>query len=814
MVQLLNNRYKPQKMLGHGGMGKVYLMIDTHTQQRVAVKECFVSPSTVERIKREYYFMTKIEHKHLVRGLDFFAHKDRYFIVMEYVEGITLHEFLRKHSQSIPLKEQLRIAAQICDAVAALNENGIIHRDIKPENIILSSSKLVPKLLDFGIAKAVNGELATITKTSNIIGTPAYMTPEQIDSRIEMCGNLDVFSLGIVFYQFLSWMPHSPFCAGQIVSTLDRIVNSELPPLFATAKEPQKKYISQVIAWALRKNPQQRIESVQVLQHLLCHQDEQKILEAVNSVKQTSRIQNNLLKPQKYSRFAYARILCWLVLGMTIVYGLLSSQITQPQPQLQLQSPRSSSNYTQELRFFVARNKHLWSRCERGILLYRMREKIADYKGEAMRIWRKEVKDPKDSDDVVRSAYQLLYVEMLDIITASSWREASIKRLQQNCMKNIQILQGVPEKSSMQMKILRNCLEFQDILQTISKWKKIKNKSSIGGQRKFFDKQKLHGGYQSLFLAFQVTERLSNQMKLLHQALKMIPDEELVYSELIKVYSQVEFYEEAEATYDYLRENINPHLLSADIEILSAFLAQGEMNKAKEIFDKLVTYEIFQSNWVQILYCQYLFLLDNNEAARIIIKKLGDEKSFSLREKSLKAVIERGLDEQPRGNQNILLQTAELYILKNDSALAKKYINYVEEHIKLKKTRRMKANLQRVKLKLYDNELQRKQINFSFSKYRNIAVVDDVRGYRDQFVTLLAVVRFAIRHHLRLGEYRSLLEEHCDADTFFRIYGEYCFQQQKYLDAIGYWENAIQQQPIFRDYLTKKQYDAWQKLGE
>ena len=288
----------------------------------------------------------------------------------------------------------------------------------------------------------------------------------------------------------------------------------------------------------------------------------------------------------------------------------------------------------------------------------------------------------------------------------------------------------------------------------------------------------------------------------------MIPEEELVYIQLLKIYRQAEFYEEAKVIYDHL-ERINPHLLSADIEMLSIFLAQGEVDKTKKIFDKLIENEVFKSKEVQLLYCQYLFLIDDYKAAHVVVNKLS-ESQLSAKESHVRAIIKSAIVGQPRGNENTLLQAAQLYIVKGDVALAKEYIDYVDESIKTREvSTRIKASLYRVKLQLYDYELRCKRTTFSFPEF-DITAWDNVGGIREQFISLLCMTRFSIQHGFHLDKYKLLLEQRCDAGTFFRIYGEYCVRQKKYLDAIGYWENAIQLQPLFRDYLTKKQYIAWQ----
>ncbi|BBM84522.1 tetratricopeptide repeat protein [Candidatus Uabimicrobium amorphum] len=266
-MKLLHNKYKIEKVLGQGGMGRVYLATDVHFHHQVAVKECLTDSNNTKmmrRIKREYQFLSSIQHPNIVKGLDFFTAHNRHFIVMEYVEGITLQDFIIEYEQSISIEKQLEIAKQICSAVATLNDQGIIHRDLKPSNIILVGEEYTPKILDLGIAKAVNHELSTLTQTGGIVGTACYMSPEQAKGRVKK--NTDVFSLGVVFYQFFSWMPNSPFYAGHSYSSMVKVIEQQLPPLEKIVeKTPEILQISNVLERALQKNHLTRLSSVQKL---------------------------------------------------------------------------------------------------------------------------------------------------------------------------------------------------------------------------------------------------------------------------------------------------------------------------------------------------------------------------------------------------------------------------------------------------------------------------------------------------------------------------------------------------------------------
>ncbi|BBM88244.1 serine/threonine-protein kinase [Candidatus Uabimicrobium amorphum] len=323
---LPNNRYHIQKVLGHGGMGNVYLALDTTTNLQVAIKECSLNKDepdvTARRIQREYHFMKTINHPNVVKGLDFFPGKGKLFIVMEYVKGLTLEDLIRRYPRSLSLDQQIEISQKICQGIAALNEHGIIHRDIKPSNIMLTKD-YTPKILDLGMAKNINSELSKLTKTGSIVGTPGYMSPEQIDPQLKVGSNTDVFSLGVVFYQFFTWEKYSPFYGGSVISTIDRIVNMKLPKIhtLVVEKNPQLMEVSHIINSALQKKPEERIASVRVMLEMFESKEISLELRKINEqLKRTSARRRH--KPQK-SYFAWYVTIC-VTLSILIMIAIIS----------------------------------------------------------------------------------------------------------------------------------------------------------------------------------------------------------------------------------------------------------------------------------------------------------------------------------------------------------------------------------------------------------------------------------------------------------------------------------------------------------
>ena len=193
MVNLLNNRYKLEKILGQGGMGRVYLAQDNRNKEKVAIKQVIIPISAVnknkfiERFTREYLFLSSINHPNVIKALDFFEENKSLFFVMEFIYGLSLNNFICKKLANLSLLERLAVAIQIARSVEVVNTLGIIHRDIKPANMIVDEKHNLIKLLDFGIAKSTDTSMASLTKTGAQIGTPAYMSPEQVNGNVSQC---------------------------------------------------------------------------------------------------------------------------------------------------------------------------------------------------------------------------------------------------------------------------------------------------------------------------------------------------------------------------------------------------------------------------------------------------------------------------------------------------------------------------------------------------------------------------------------------------------------------------------------------------
>jgi serine/threonine-protein kinase len=253
---VLAGRYELEGELGHGGMATVYRGTDRVLHRPVAVKVLAAHHARdldfVARFRREAQAAARLNHPNVVAVYDTGEDGDRYFIVMELVDGHTLQEVLRERGPLSP-DEAAAIAEQAAAALAAAHAEGIVHRDIKPANIMITPSGDV-KVMDFGIARAATvGD--SITRTTSVLGTASYLSPEQAESR-PLDARSDIYSLGVVLYEMLAG--RAPFEGETAVSVAYKHVNEQpVPPsrhhpdvpaeleaiaLQAMAKDPAHRY--------------------------------------------------------------------------------------------------------------------------------------------------------------------------------------------------------------------------------------------------------------------------------------------------------------------------------------------------------------------------------------------------------------------------------------------------------------------------------------------------------------------------------------------------------------------------------------------
>lgn len=275
---LLHQKYRIQKAVAEGGMGRIYEATNTQDGSKVAVKQLISKPDCdnteiVERFRREYYFLNSINHPNLVKAYELISEAGQLFLVLEYAQGISLKTLIQDHAYTLSLLEQVAIGNQIARAIEVLNTAGIIHRDIKPDNIMINMANGQVKLLDLGLGKALGKESWLLTQRGSVMGTMEYLSPEQANGEISE--RSDIFSLGLTLYQFFLWEPHSPFKKENSVATMMEIMTKELPSLqdevqrkyeemgWELVEEDKKHYesLTQLLAKALAKEPEERISA-------------------------------------------------------------------------------------------------------------------------------------------------------------------------------------------------------------------------------------------------------------------------------------------------------------------------------------------------------------------------------------------------------------------------------------------------------------------------------------------------------------------------------------------------------------------------
>ena len=253
-------------------MGVVYRATDPENADReVALKELILAPTlpepekidTVERFKREGMAASRLQHPNIVTVYETGNDADRYFMAMELVGGKSLGHYLDKKTV-FSYQQVVDIGVQICAALDYAHQAGVVHRDIKPDNIQIEDNGRV-KLMDFGVAR-MKSDLPGLTQTGTTLGTIAYISPEQLtDSRL-VDGRADIFSLGALFYEMLTFK--TPFDAGNLGGTILRIMNeSPVPCREINPAIPQK--LENVVLKALRKNAEDRYQRAAEMQFAL-----------------------------------------------------------------------------------------------------------------------------------------------------------------------------------------------------------------------------------------------------------------------------------------------------------------------------------------------------------------------------------------------------------------------------------------------------------------------------------------------------------------------------------------------------------------
>ncbi|HJS48011.1 MAG TPA: serine/threonine-protein kinase, partial [Gemmatimonadales bacterium] len=259
VADALRERYDVERVIGRGGMSIVFLARDRHLGREVAIKVLdpeACSAVGAERFLREVRITAPLQHPNVLPLIDSGTVGDIVYSVSPYVEGDTLRERLVREGQ-LPAEEALLTAREVAEALDYAHKRGVVHRDIKPENILLSNGQAV--VADFGIARASSlaAEL-TLSGTGVPIGTPAYMSPEQVRGRDPVDARADVYSLGCTLYEMLAGRP--PFDAPSVTEVLSMHLEQEPMPLERRRPELPDRVI-EIVRRAMQKRPADRYQT-------------------------------------------------------------------------------------------------------------------------------------------------------------------------------------------------------------------------------------------------------------------------------------------------------------------------------------------------------------------------------------------------------------------------------------------------------------------------------------------------------------------------------------------------------------------------
>jgi eukaryotic-like serine/threonine-protein kinase len=252
--RVLSGRYRVGTEIGHGGMATVYLGTDAVLGRTVAVKvlhpEHASDPSFVDRFRREARAAARLNHPNVVSVFDTGSDRDVHFIVMERIRGRTLAQVVAEEGP-LPPHRAAAIARSVAEALAFAHANGLVHRDVKPANVMLADDGRV-KVMDFGIARVTSA--ATLTQTATVLGTAAYLSPEQAQG-LRVDGRSDVYALGVVLYEMLTG--RAPFVAASPVAVAFQHVREEPPPP-SRIRRGIPPGLEAVVVRALAKDPDDR----------------------------------------------------------------------------------------------------------------------------------------------------------------------------------------------------------------------------------------------------------------------------------------------------------------------------------------------------------------------------------------------------------------------------------------------------------------------------------------------------------------------------------------------------------------------------
>ena len=245
-------------LVARGGVGAVYEAVQPSLGRRVAIKvllDASSDPEQAERFKREGQAVVRLIHDNIVTVHDFAYEGKQAYLVMELVPGETLKQRVLR-TGPLPVPDAVRYVIKLARAMAYAHSKGVIHRDLKPQNVIIDARD-EPRITDFGLARI--SDLETLTKTGAVMGTPAYMAPEQArGDKAKMDHRVDVYALGVILYELLTGKP--PFRKKTVVAVMDQVLRQDPEPL-SQHRPGLDPALENLCLACMVKDPEQRLGS-------------------------------------------------------------------------------------------------------------------------------------------------------------------------------------------------------------------------------------------------------------------------------------------------------------------------------------------------------------------------------------------------------------------------------------------------------------------------------------------------------------------------------------------------------------------------
>ncbi len=359
MTRQTINNYIIERKLGEGGMGDVYFARHNRIDRVVAIKilhqNLFANESIRNRFKNEANALIKLIHANIVKIYDYIEQDDLACLIIEYIEGYTLDDYILKISGPLSARKAIHIICEVLDAVQYAHDHNIYHRDIKPGNIMLSRDGKMVKIMDFGIAKFTDSSKLKTTHANTQLGTPFYMSPEQVKG-LRYTTSSDIYSLGVTLFEMVTGKcPYLEIT--NLFELQSKIVNEPLPPTSKYYPDVSLK-IQEAIKIATNKVPEQRFKNCNEFKAYLL-QDEK--VRPVTVLKQTQLEQPKpqqpnqektvpqLAKPQQFieekkkgNNWVYLMLLLSLLILGAIIY-VVAHKTDVPKDRLTIDDTTSRS---------------------------------------------------------------------------------------------------------------------------------------------------------------------------------------------------------------------------------------------------------------------------------------------------------------------------------------------------------------------------------------------------------------------------------------------------------------------------------------